>query len=238
MTSGAVSRTLWVPRAARRIHGEPRRRPDHQRLPSRRQRSGRRSLEAPVADQLAALSGLRARRGQPDAAQKQRGTSSRQELPRGIVMGFQTLADRRWDTLLRLAAQSMVRCTRRLRESVVGRTRPSPTESSTDELSLQADRLHTVSPDPIVQGADATIDFLKRVFGAVELRRFPGESGRLMHAEVRIDDTVIMLADPAPPTWELHPVPRARLRPGRGGDLPEGARSRSGLGAGAGQEAG
>jgi uncharacterized glyoxalase superfamily protein PhnB len=59
----------------------------------------------------------------------------------------------------------------------------------------------TVSPYLIVNGADATIDFLKRVFGAIELRRFPDESGKLMHAEVRIDDTVIMLADPVPPDW-------------------------------------
>jgi hypothetical protein len=51
----------------------------------------------------------------------------------------------------------------------------------------------TVSPYLIVNGADATIDFLKRVFGAIELRRFPDESGKLMHAEVRIDDTVIIV---------------------------------------------
>jgi PhnB protein len=61
----------------------------------------------------------------------------------------------------------------------------------------------TVSPYLIVNGAAATIDFLKRVFGAIELRRFPDESGRLMHAEVRIDDTVIMLADPVPPDWPV-----------------------------------
>ena len=59
----------------------------------------------------------------------------------------------------------------------------------------------TVSPYLIVDGADATIDFLKRVFDAIELRRFPDESGRLRHAEVQIDDTVIMLADPVPPDW-------------------------------------
>lgn len=59
----------------------------------------------------------------------------------------------------------------------------------------------TVSPYLIVDGAEATIDFLKRVFGAVELRRFPDESGKLRHAEVRIEDTVIMLADSAPPDW-------------------------------------
>jgi PhnB protein len=61
----------------------------------------------------------------------------------------------------------------------------------------------TVSPYLIVNGADATIDFLGRVFGAIELRRFPDESGKLRHAEVRIDDTVIMLADPVPPDWPV-----------------------------------
>jgi hypothetical protein len=56
---------------------------------------------------------------------------------------------------------------------------------------------NSVSPYLIVNGARATIDFLKGVFGAVELRQYPDRSGRLMHAEVRIDDTVIMLADPS-----------------------------------------
>jgi uncharacterized glyoxalase superfamily protein PhnB len=57
-----------------------------------------------------------------------------------------------------------------------------------------------VSPYLVVDGAAATIEFLKRVFGAVELRRFPASSapGKIRHAEVRIDDTVVMLADPPP----------------------------------------
>jgi PhnB protein len=62
---------------------------------------------------------------------------------------------------------------------------------------------NSVSPYLVVNGAQATIDFLKRVFGATELRKFSGEGGKLHHAEVRIDDTVIMLADPMPPDW-LH----------------------------------
>lgn len=53
----------------------------------------------------------------------------------------------------------------------------------------------TVSPYLIVDGAARTIDFLARVFGATELRRFPDESGRLMHSEVRVGDTVVMIAD-------------------------------------------
>ena len=55
----------------------------------------------------------------------------------------------------------------------------------------------TVSPYLIVSGASATIDFLTQVFGATEIRRFPDPGGKLMHAEVRIDDTVVMLADGA-----------------------------------------
>lgn len=52
-----------------------------------------------------------------------------------------------------------------------------------------------VSPYLIVDGASRTIDFLTHVFDAVELRRFQDDAGRLVHAEVRIDDTVVMLAD-------------------------------------------
>ena len=66
------------------------------------------------------------------------------------------------------------------------------------------DRYSSVSPYLIVDGASATIAFLQRVFGAVELRRYPDASGRLMHAEVRIDDTVVMLAD-STESWP--PVP-------------------------------
>jgi uncharacterized glyoxalase superfamily protein PhnB len=53
----------------------------------------------------------------------------------------------------------------------------------------------TVSPYLIVDGAAGTIEFLSNVFGAVELRRFPDDSGKLIHSEVRLDDTVIMIAD-------------------------------------------
>lgn len=62
----------------------------------------------------------------------------------------------------------------------------------------------TVSPYLVVDGAGATIDFLERVFDAVELRRFPDDQGRVVHAEVRIGDSVVMLADGAE-GWE--PVP-------------------------------
>ncbi|HNP88609.1 MAG TPA: VOC family protein [Kouleothrix sp.] len=55
----------------------------------------------------------------------------------------------------------------------------------------------SVAPYLIVDGASRTIEFVLRVFGAIELRRFLHPDGRIMHAEVRIDDTVVMLADGA-----------------------------------------
>jgi PhnB protein len=62
----------------------------------------------------------------------------------------------------------------------------------------------TVSPYLIVDGANKTIEFLKEVFGAVEVRRFPDAEGKLRHAEVRIDDSVIMVADGAPGWPPIH----------------------------------
>lgn len=63
--------------------------------------------------------------------------------------------------------------------------------------SYKPENYNSVSPYLIVDGASATIDFLKTVFDAVELRRFPGDAGQVMHAEVRLDDTVVMIADAA-----------------------------------------
>lgn len=65
------------------------------------------------------------------------------------------------------------------------------------EATYKPQGYNTVSPYLIVDGANGTIEFLKQVFAAVELRRFPDESGLVTHAEVRLDDTVIMIADRA-----------------------------------------
>jgi uncharacterized glyoxalase superfamily protein PhnB len=65
---------------------------------------------------------------------------------------------------------------------------------------------NSVSPYLIVEGADKTIKFLAKAFGGVELRRFPTPDGAgVMHAEVQIDDTVIMLAD-RPAEWPAVPA--------------------------------
>src|SRR5690606_1846205 len=55
---------------------------------------------------------------------------------------------------------------------------------------------NSASPYLIVNGAQATMDFLVAVFGAERLRSYTREDGTIAHAEVRIDDSVVMLADP------------------------------------------
>jgi uncharacterized glyoxalase superfamily protein PhnB len=66
----------------------------------------------------------------------------------------------------------------------------------------------SVSAYIVTEGAQRVIDFFKQTFGATQLRRFENPDGKIMHAEVRIDDTVVMIADaggnyPPFPVW-LH----------------------------------
>lgn len=55
---------------------------------------------------------------------------------------------------------------------------------------------HTsVAPYLVLSGAQGTLDFLTQVFDAQVLSVHPGQGDGIGHAEVRIDDTVLMLAD-------------------------------------------
>jgi PhnB protein len=54
---------------------------------------------------------------------------------------------------------------------------------------------HSATPYLIIGGAAEAIEFYERVFGATELFRMPGPDDRIAHAEIKIGDSVIMLAD-------------------------------------------
>jgi PhnB protein len=60
------------------------------------------------------------------------------------------------------------------------------------------DGYRSVTPYLIVKGAVRAIDFYKKVFGAAERMRMDGPNGTVGHAEIEIDDSVIMLADECP----------------------------------------
>ena len=67
---------------------------------------------------------------------------------------------------------------------------------------------NSVSAYLVANHAQRVIDFLKKTFDAADLRRFDAPDGKIMHAEVRIGGTVVMIADasgayPAFPAW-LH----------------------------------
>ena len=66
----------------------------------------------------------------------------------------------------------------------------------------------TATPYLIVKGASDAIEFYKRAFGATELFRMADPSGGVMHAEIKIGNSVIMLADEHPSMGYLGP--RAR----------------------------
>jgi PhnB protein len=60
------------------------------------------------------------------------------------------------------------------------------------------DGYHSVTPYLIIKGAADAIGFYTHAFGATELMRMPRPDGKLGHAEIRIGDSVIMLADEHP----------------------------------------
>ncbi len=54
---------------------------------------------------------------------------------------------------------------------------------------------HSVTPYLIIKGASRAIEFYKKAFAATELMRFPGPNDTVMHAEIKIGDSPVMLAD-------------------------------------------
>jgi len=63
----------------------------------------------------------------------------------------------------------------------------------------------TVTPHLVIAGAGDAIEFYKKAFGAVEITRLPGPDGKVMHAQVRIGDSPVMLADEMPSCGSFAP---------------------------------
>ena len=64
---------------------------------------------------------------------------------------------------------------------------------------------HTATPYLIVTGAARALEFYKQAFGATEVVRMDGPGGKVMHAEIKIGDSHIMLADEFPEMGALSP---------------------------------
>ncbi len=77
------------------------------------------------------------------------------------------------------------------------RTKPKSNTkpSATRKVKPIPDGYHTVTPYLIVKGAAAALEFYKKAFGATETVRMDAPGGKVGHAEIRIGDSVIMMAD-------------------------------------------
>jgi uncharacterized glyoxalase superfamily protein PhnB len=65
---------------------------------------------------------------------------------------------------------------------------------------------HSVLPHLVVRGGAQAIEFYKKAFGAVEVRRSSMPDGKLLHAEVRIGDSRVYLNDEFPEMGALSPL--------------------------------
>ena len=72
------------------------------------------------------------------------------------------------------------------------------------------DGYHTVTPVLTVEGAAKLIEFLKQAFDAKETYRLEGPNGSVMHAQIKIGDSMVMLGEasekckPTPATMALY----------------------------------
>ena len=70
------------------------------------------------------------------------------------------------------------------------------------------DGYYSLTPYLVIKGAAEAIEFYKKAFGAVETVRMPGPGGRIMHAEVKIGNTMLMLSDENAERGYLSPATR------------------------------
>lgn len=64
---------------------------------------------------------------------------------------------------------------------------------------------HTLTPFLTVRGAERAIEFYQQAFGATSRGAMKGPDGKIMHAELKIGDSVVMLADEFPEFGSLSP---------------------------------
>ena len=55
--------------------------------------------------------------------------------------------------------------------------------------------MHSITPHLVCDGAAAAINFYQRAFGATDAGQMKGPDGRIMHAQIRIGDSTVMLVD-------------------------------------------
>jgi uncharacterized glyoxalase superfamily protein PhnB len=86
----------------------------------------------------------------------------------------------------------------RIRTAVKKVAGKAPTKKARAKAPPIPKGYHVVTPSIVVRGAAKAIEFYKKAFGAKELNRMEGPGGKLMHAEIKIGDSIVMLSDEFP----------------------------------------
>jgi uncharacterized glyoxalase superfamily protein PhnB len=90
----------------------------------------------------------------------------------------------------------------------MAKSKKTPVKKAKSVVKPIPDDMHTVTPHLVCGGAAAAIDFYKKAFNATELGRLPDDKGRIMHAQIQIGDSVVMLHDEFPEMGALGPKAR------------------------------
>lgn len=86
---------------------------------------------------------------------------------------------------------------------------PNPKSNPKSTVKPIPDGFHSLTPHLVCADAAAAIDFYTRAFGGREIMRMPGPGGRLMHASMKIGDSMLMLVDEWPEMGSLGPKGRS-----------------------------
>ncbi len=76
---------------------------------------------------------------------------------------------------------------------------------STSKIKPIPDGYHTATPYLVITNASEAIEFYKKAFDATEIMRLASPEGKVMHAEIKIGDSPIMLCDECPDWNALSP---------------------------------
>jgi len=95
-----------------------------------------------------------------------------------------------------------------VRRRPAARRKPAPRPKRVEAVPA---RYGTATPHLIVSPCAQALEYYRKAFGATVLSTMPGPGGLLMHAEMRIGDSIVMLADEQPPMGG-QPTPRKTPR--------------------------
>jgi PhnB protein len=84
--------------------------------------------------------------------------------------------------------------------------RPAKKAAAKKRVEAVPTGYRTITPYIVCRDAANAIDFYKKAFGAKEKSRMPGPGGKVMHAELRVGDSMVMLCDEMPEMGTRSPL--------------------------------